>query len=305
MVQNIPLAIVLQTIGSFCFALAANLQHHAVGQEVEDNHEKQRMSFADLWESVKSPRWLLGLGCMGISLALQVTALVFAPVSVVQPVGLLAFPWSMVLQARAAKHRVPYRIMSAVAATVGATLAFTVIVSLYASPETDLVVSHVFVGAAVVYATALILGTLGSRGPLQWRSLFWASGGAVFYGLEAALVKSLIEFVKYLLGHRGGARRGQRHGRLDGAAGLRDRSRRDRGGVHDHHVARRGRGLRHRGARRGYELHALRRVHDAAVGRLRGRRRGEADPAPSRPRDEPGRPQRLNRTRGVPSAPLS
>ncbi len=197
MVQNIPLAIVLQTIGSFCFALAANLQHHAVGQEVEDNHEKQRMSFADLWESVKSPRWLLGLGCMGISLALQVTALVFAPVSVVQPVGLLAFPWSMVLQARAAKHRVPYRIMSAVAATVGATLAFTVIVSLYASPETDLVVSHVFVGAAVVYATALILGTLGSRGPLQWRSLFWASGGAVFYGLEAALVKSLIEFVKY------------------------------------------------------------------------------------------------------------
>lgn len=194
MQQNIPLAIVLQAIGSFCFASSAYLQHYALGQDSDGNRGKSRLGFGQLWESIKRPRWLLGLLAMGLSLGLQVLALRLAPVSVVQPVGLLAFPWSIVIQAWAAKKRPQKNVIRAVGVTVGATLAFTIITAVSTSPETHLDQNRVFLGALVIYLCAMSLGWLGSKGPRQWRSLFWASGGALFYGLEAALVRSLMEF---------------------------------------------------------------------------------------------------------------
>lgn len=196
MPQIIPLAIALQVIGSFCFAISAYLQHHAVGQETAGNRASSGIGFGQLWESIKRPRWLLGLLAMGASLGLQVLALMFAPVSVVQPVGLLAFPWSIAIQAWAAKRKPRQQVIIATAITAGATFALTVITGVFAAPRADLDQTRVFLGALVIYLCAMGLGWLGSRGPRQFRSLFWASGGAFFYGLEAALAKSLIEFAR-------------------------------------------------------------------------------------------------------------
>lgn len=194
MQQIIPLAIGLQTIGSFCFAYAAHLQHTAVVGEVRANTEKKRMRTRALIASMKNPRWMAGLLFMGVSLACQITALVFAPVSIVQPVGLLAFPWSMILQARSGHYRIPRRSVLAMCVTVLATFGFTTLLSFNAAPEADLATWAVLVGAAVVYCAAGILGRLAVRGPKRWRSLFWASGGAMFYGLEAALVRSMLQY---------------------------------------------------------------------------------------------------------------
>ena len=196
MTQNIPLAIALVVIGSFCFALSAHFQHNAVDSHLEGNRGKKRMQFGALMETVRSPRWLLGLGLLGTSFLLQCTALLMAPVSVVQPVGLLAFPWSILLAARVARTGIPKRVQASVAVTVVATLAFTVITGLHASEQSDLVLKRVIWGALVVYAIAILFGLLGSKGPGAWRSLFGSSGGALFYGLEASLVKSLIEYFR-------------------------------------------------------------------------------------------------------------
>lgn len=196
MTQNIPLAVGLVIIGSFCFALSAHFQHNAVDTHLSGNATKQRMRFAALLETIRQPRWMLGLGLLGASFLLQCTALLLAPVSVVQPVGLLAFPWSILLAARAARSGVPKRVQAAVALTVASTLAFTIITGTNATETSELVLRRVIWGALVVYAIAILFGLLGTKGPRGWRSLFWSSGGALFYGLEAALVKSLIEYVR-------------------------------------------------------------------------------------------------------------
>lgn len=194
MTQNLPLAVILVIVGSFCFAMSAYLQHGAVDESLSGNAQKRRMRARDLLAAIRSPRWVMGLFFMGMSAALQITALAMAPVSLVQPVGLLAFPWSVLLAARATRTPITPRVIAAVAVTVLATLAFTVVTAMHAVDTTELVVSRIAIGAAVVYVVAFVFARLGSRGPHGWRCLFWASGGALFYGLEAALVKTLIEY---------------------------------------------------------------------------------------------------------------
>ena len=83
-----------------------------------------------------------------------------------------------------------------VVVTVLAIFGFISIGGFNAAPEARLSELGVLIGALVAYLCAASLGILGARGARQWRCLFWASGGAVFYGLEASLVKSLMEFAK-------------------------------------------------------------------------------------------------------------
>ena len=193
MVQNIPLAIALGIVGSFAFALSAKVQHGVVGTHKPDNLGKQHMDSGDLWNVVSQPRWWAGLGLMGVSLVCQVLGLTMAPVSVVQPVGLLAFPWSILLTARSRDSKFPV-ILLAVGLTVLATLGFTWVAAHNTTSGHELDLVPVAVAAGLVYALAAVLALFGARGPLPWRCLFWASGGALFYGLEAALVKALIEY---------------------------------------------------------------------------------------------------------------
>lgn len=196
MEHNLPLAITLQVIGSFCFALAARYQNSAIRHEVKHNQSRTRLKAAQLAASLRNFRWWKGLALMGVSLGCQITALFFAPVTVVQPVGLLAFPWSMILQARVARQRIRKREGALVAMTVAATGVFTFLVSFYSAPDQPLTTVKVFIGAITIYILAGSFGMLGAKGPRVWRSFFWGSGGAMFYGLEASLVRTLIIFVR-------------------------------------------------------------------------------------------------------------
>lgn len=193
---EILIAVPLQLVGSFCFALAALHQNVAVRRQVRLNQSRHHLKFGQLIDALKTRRWWIGTSLMCVSLICQVTALYFAPVSVVQPLGLLAFPWSVLLQALASKRRVGPDEASLVSLTVLAALAFTAMVSVYSSPNSHLVTWQVFAGMLTIYCLAGIFAGLGARGPAKWRSLFWGSGGAMFYGLEAALVRSLMNYAR-------------------------------------------------------------------------------------------------------------
>ncbi|WP_376975345.1 EamA/RhaT family transporter [Arcanobacterium hippocoleae] len=193
---NIPLAVGLQIVGSFCFALAAKYQHGSIAQELGGNPEKAALSAAGLWKTVREPKWLLGMFLLSTSLLCQVIALIFAPVSIVQPVGLLAFPWSVLIQNRVEKVRLRKTLVLWVLATVFATGIFTVIVSKFSDAPDRFSLFSISVGAVAVYLFSATLGVLGWRGKKSLRALFWGSGGAMLYGLEAALAKTLVEYAQ-------------------------------------------------------------------------------------------------------------
>ena len=191
--QNIPLAICLAVVGSFCFALAAKVQHGAVRVEVEENAARARLSLPQLWRLLHSRTWWLGIGLMTVSLGCLLLGLSMAPVSVYQPLQLLAFPWSVALGFKTLGLR-PTQVLGPTAVTVVATFAFVVLVA-RRMPDTPAVLAPIplVVGTGVVYAIAALFALMGSHGRRQWRSLFWASGGALFYGLEAALMRAMMQ----------------------------------------------------------------------------------------------------------------
>ena len=179
--------------GSFCYALAAKVQRSAVRVQVQENTANKRMNLRQLLHLLIDVTWWAGVGLMTVSLVCQVLGLYMAPVSVVQPVGLMAFPWSVVLAAKALGTR-PQRVIWPMVGTVAVIAAFVLVVSTHASPSIDLSIPKVVTAAVVVYALVGIMALLGSHGPHHWRPLFWGSGGAMLYGLEAAVVKVILEY---------------------------------------------------------------------------------------------------------------
>lgn len=195
MEQNVPLAIALTVVASVFLAVAAVVQHHAVGRESGDAAVGEGLGGAQLWSLVRSPRWLLGMGLSGVGAGIQVIALLLAPVTVVQPLSILAVPWTVVLAAQLNRHRIPPTMWGAVALTVGGTLSFAVVAVRHAADREYLDDSRLVSGTVVAFAVAGALALVGARGRPAWRCLAWSAAGAVVYGLESGMVKALGEYM--------------------------------------------------------------------------------------------------------------
>ncbi|OLT22279.1 hypothetical protein BJF78_07780 [Pseudonocardia sp. CNS-139] len=95
------LAIALALLGAVCFAGAAVLQHGAVAaaDPTYDDRPGKAISLRGLGEIARRPGWLAGLALAAGGSGLHAVALVLAPLSVVQPLGVLAVPIAVLLTA--------------------------------------------------------------------------------------------------------------------------------------------------------------------------------------------------------------
>ncbi|MBK8446148.1 MAG: hypothetical protein IPL41_05495 [Micropruina sp.] len=194
--QNIPLAIIIVVCSSVAYAGGSTMQHLAVGRLVDQHAENRAMNLSQLWRLVRTPLWLLGLLTIVIGATAHIVALTLAPVTVVQPVGILAVPWAVLMAARIHRHTVSRPMWLAVAMTVAGIVLFTVLAASKASEHTVLDPAVIATGCAVIILIGTTLGLLGWKGPVQWRCLMWASGGSFFYGLSAGMVKATSEVMR-------------------------------------------------------------------------------------------------------------
>lgn len=192
MQQNIPLAVALTVAATVLFALAATIQHYVVGAKTGKG---QALSGGQLWSLMRSPRWWLGMGLNAVGAVLALAALMFAPVTVSQPLAILAVPWTVLLASRVGGHTIPRAVWSAVGLAVAGTLFFAVIAVVYAADHEEFTDDGLILGTIVGYAVAGGLALLGARGPARTRCLAWASAGAFIFGLESGIVKALGEYV--------------------------------------------------------------------------------------------------------------
>jgi drug/metabolite transporter (DMT)-like permease len=189
--QNVPLAILITALASVLFATGATIQHLAISTKVNAEAENRSMGAKQLIDLLTNPKWLLGLVIITIGASGHIVGLTMAPVTVVQPVGILAVPWSVMMAARIHHHKITLPMWRAVAITIGGIVMFTLFSATHAAPDKNVSPITVLVGCIIVYAIGAFFGVLGAKGKSAiWRSLLWASGGSFFYGLSSALIKS-------------------------------------------------------------------------------------------------------------------
>ncbi|MDO5093707.1 MAG: hypothetical protein Q4D79_09860 [Propionibacteriaceae bacterium] len=197
--MGIPLAITLQVISSFLFASGATLQHLGVKSTFAPDAvaSSNRLTLVGLLRLFLIPKWLLGLVCVLAGAGLHLWALTMAPVAVVQPVGILAVPWSVLLAARIHGHRIPGRVWQAVGITVLGVVGFTVFSSLFAKGQKQFgfwPITWSFVAVCVVCA---VLSFFAAKRAVPWaKAMLWSSVGAIFYGLASGMMKAWMNMVQ-------------------------------------------------------------------------------------------------------------
>lgn len=193
--QNIPLALTLMIASSLLFALGVTIQHYAVGRTVDTAADSRHLGLRQVLGLLTNPRWLGGIAVAAGGSAFHILGLMMAPVTVVQPVGILAVPWSVLLAARIHHYRPTRRTWAAVCLTIAGIASFTLISTRNAAPDTALPPWGILIGSVVVFAVAAGFGLLGRFGRHSLRCIMWASGGSFCYGLSSALIKALSEMV--------------------------------------------------------------------------------------------------------------
>jgi glycosyltransferase involved in cell wall biosynthesis len=181
---TVVVAVVLAALGACCYAAGTRLQHQAL-----------RGRFTD---AVRHPRWLGGLAALGAGVALHFSALRLAPVTVVQPLGVIAVVVSVLWGLRERRGlreqqgwrpRVPGATGLALGAILFGTGVFTVLAarvtvatSVPSSAQRSAGVTVLLVVAGC-WAVSLLL-------PGRGRCLARAVGAGCAYGLVPMLVRA-------------------------------------------------------------------------------------------------------------------
>ncbi len=198
------LAIALAVAGAFCFAGAAVLQHRAVtaatpaavGGTRAARQRPAALSLSGLIAATRRPGWILGLALAGGGTLLHAIALVLAPLSVVQPVGVLAVPVAVVLSAVRTGRRPGGGVLAAVAVCVVGVGVFVGIAAGTAvnGPAPG---GATLIAGLVVAAVVVALGAVGLDHTGWIRCVCCATAGAVAFGLVSTLMRAVSQDVVF------------------------------------------------------------------------------------------------------------
>lgn len=197
--MGIVIAICLQVLGSLLFAGGAILQSLAVKSEFSSSGpaSENKLSFSQLLNQFTKPRWLLGLLCVFAGAALHIVALTLAPVAVVQPIGIMAVVWSVMLASRVHGHTIAAKLWLAVLITVLGVVGFTTLSALFTRGDKSgfhfTPVVAAFILACVICA---FLTLLALKAPAWTKAMLSSMVGAIFYGLASGMMKLAMNLVQ-------------------------------------------------------------------------------------------------------------
>ncbi len=191
-------AVAAALLAALCYAIGAALEQ----KEASATATQRVVHPGLLWQVLRRPIWLAGFAVMGVGEVLHVLALAWAPLAVVQPVGVTTVLFALPIGALVARRRPRLRELAAAAVMVAGLAALLTQMKVSAAEP-------VLSGRALAVLAPAVVGALGIltlvalRASGALRTLLLGCGSGIAFGTTAALVR--------LLSHRV---------ELHGAAGL-------------------------------------------------------------------------------------
>ncbi len=174
-------AIACAVAAAIVYGAATAVQHAAAARTAGEG-------VRGLTALLRDPRWLLSVGGDGLGLLLQVIALAFGPVVLIQPLLVLALPAALAVGWLLGGPRPRGADIGAVAAIVAALAVFFVLIGDPGTGTPVRVVPALIAAAACLTALSVAIAVRG-RSPLR-AALLGAAAGAGF-GLAGVLINAL------------------------------------------------------------------------------------------------------------------
>jgi hypothetical protein len=193
---GIPVAL----IGSVFLALGAQFQHRGVSKvdAATAPEDKAGLNIGQLLSLARRPSWLIGTLMLGLAMVLQLISLVLAPLTVVQPLGIVALVITSIVNARVSKTPLDRASIRSIAICVIGVGIFVTIASIYTSSTypgpRQLKIILIILGIVLVLAV-LVFVFFRKR----FTAIFYIVGAGILFGFVATLAKTVIDFVASLL----------------------------------------------------------------------------------------------------------
>jgi hypothetical protein len=191
-----PVGIVIALVGGVFLALGAQFQHRGV-EIVEARHgsgHKQGLSIKQLLRLAKSIWWVGGSILLGLAILFQLTSLTFAPLIVVQPIGVVALVITAIVNARVSKVKLEGAAIRAIIFCVAGIAIFVTVAAIFARESVverlQLIVVLIVLGVVLV-ALAVAFVYFRKRAS----AIFYILAAGVLYGFVATLAKVVINRV--------------------------------------------------------------------------------------------------------------
>jgi len=192
---GIPLAL----IGAVFLAIGTQLQHRGVAGAAAIRGEAPRgLTLGHAKALVTRPAWLLGAFLLGLSIVLQLAALWFSPISVVQPLGAFGLIVTSILNARVSHTAIGPRMIGAIVLCVAGVGAFVTLAAFWAHPRA-IEFNQLL---TVLIALGVVLGVWGVLYAVlrqRTRPMFYLLAAGMLFGFVATLAKVVIGRIQTLI----------------------------------------------------------------------------------------------------------
>jgi hypothetical protein len=215
-VGKIPIAgIAIAIVGALFLALGAQFQHRGV-QRVDEKHAERLAAEGAAAEDVsaatgglgaiiastlrllRSGWWLLGTALYGIAILCQLTSLGFAPITVVQPIGVVALVITSIVNSRVSKVELSAGAIRGIVLCVvgvGIFVGFAAATTGDYAIDTRAMVIVLSILVIVVFVLALAYLLFRSR----FRAIFYVISAGILFGFVATIAKVTIN--RFLAGN--------------------------------------------------------------------------------------------------------
>lgn len=192
-----PLGIAIALVGGVFLALGAQFQHRGV-ELVEAKHgsgHKSGLSLRQLVRLASNVWWVLGSVMLALAILMQLTSLGFAPLIVVQPIGVVALVITSIVNARVSKVKLQGAAIRAIVFCVVGIAIFVTFAAIFARETVverlQLIVILIVLGVVLVLL-GFAFAFFRKRGA---GAIFYILSAGVLYGFVATLAKVVINRV--------------------------------------------------------------------------------------------------------------
>lgn len=186
---GIPIAL----LGAVFLSIGAQLQHRGVSK-VEGSHgdgSKRGLSFGQMTLLLRRPSWVFGTLLLALAIVIQLISLGFAPLIVVQPLGVVAMVLTNVINSRVHGIASDARVKGSIALAVLGIAIFVAFSAIYAferaftDDQMQFILALLAVVIVVTGAAFLIFRT-------RLRAMFYIVAAGTLYGFVVTITKVLI-----------------------------------------------------------------------------------------------------------------